>query len=234
MAIGIYLVAQLFGGLIVSTYPAIKGWDVLRTTEWLNSSLTAQFALILVVEAFTLFLVYAYLKRKGSNFGAIGLKKPKWRDIGFALTGFAAYFLLYVLALTFASKLLPQVDLNQKQDLGFSTGTTGTALVPIFISLVVLPPLVEEILLRGYLYTGLRTRLSIIPAALITSFLFAAAHLQWGSGHALLWVAALDTFVLSLVLVYLREKTGSLWASIGLHMLKNSIAFVSLFILHIS
>ena len=43
----------------------------------------------------------------------------------------------------------------------------------------------------------------------------------------------LDTFILSLVLIYLREKTGGLWASITLHAFKNGVAFVALFALHI-
>jgi len=54
--------------------------------------------------------------------------------------------------------------------------------------------------------------------------------LQARSGQPLLWVAGIDTFILSLVLIYLREKTDSLYASIGLHMLKNTIAFLGLFV----
>jgi membrane protease YdiL (CAAX protease family) len=49
----------------------------------------------------------------------------------------------------------------------------------------------------------------------------------------LLYIAAIDTFTLSLILVYLREKTGGLWSSMGLHAIKNGIAFVSLFIVHV-
>jgi membrane protease YdiL (CAAX protease family) len=63
--------------------------------------------------------------------------------------------------------------------------------------------------------------------------LFAAAHLQWGSGAPLLWVAAIDTFVLSMVLSTLREKTGSLWSAIGLHAIKNGVAFTLLFVLRL-
>jgi membrane protease YdiL (CAAX protease family) len=61
--------------------------------------------------------------------------------------------------------------------------------------------------------------------------LFAVAHLQFGSGAPLLWIAAIDTFVLSLFLIYLKDKTDSLWAPILLHMLKNFIAFMALFVL---
>jgi membrane protease YdiL (CAAX protease family) len=122
---------------------------------------------------------------------------------------------------------------EQSQELGFNP--VGTVeLILTFISLVILPPLVEELLMRGYLYTSLKKKLSKIAAALVTSVIFAAAHLQFGSGAPLLWVAAIDTFVLSLFLVSLREKTGGLWASMTLHATKNLIAFMSLFIFHIS
>ena len=126
-------------------------------------------------------------------------------------------------------------NMNQKQDLGFSTATTGLPLGLIFISLVILPPLVEEALFRGFLYGGLRGKLKPISAALITSALFALPH-TFGNdaGASLLWVASVDTFLLSLILVYLREKTGSLWPGIFLHMLKNGLAFASLFLFHLT
>ena len=56
-----------------------------------------------------------------------------------------------------------------------------------------------------------------IAAARLGDELFAVAHLPEGGAAGPLYIAALDTFVLSLVLIYLREKTGSLWASITLH-----------------
>ena len=103
-----------------------------------------------------------------------------------------------------------------------------------FISLVVLPPIVEEILVRGFLYTSLRKYLPRIWAVIIASALFAAAHLPEGnSGAGLLWVAAVDTFILSAVLIYLREKTDKLWASMMVHGMKNGIAFLSLFVFRV-
>src|SRR3989344_1552365 len=96
-----------------------------------------------------------------------------------------------------------------------------------FVGLVILPPLAEEILIRGYLYSGLRRSLAFAPAALFTSLLFGLAHLELGAAAAPLWIAAINTFVLSLVLVYLREKAGSLWPPIMVHSLNNLVAFIS-------
>ncbi len=107
------------------------------------------------------------------------------------------------------------------------------ALALTFISLVILPPLAEEIMVRGFLYSTLKKAMRPIGAVILTSALFAAAHLPEGGAAGPLYIAALDTFILSLVLIYLREKTGGLWASITLHASKNGIAFLLLFVLHI-
>ncbi len=106
-------------------------------------------------------------------------------------------------------------------------------LILTFISLVILPPLAEEIMVRGFLYSSLKKAMPVAWAVIATSAIFAAAHLPEGGAAGPLYIAALDTFVLSLVLIYLREKTGSLWSSITLHMIKNGVAFVALFILHV-
>jgi membrane protease YdiL (CAAX protease family) len=104
-----------------------------------------------------------------------------------------------------------------------------------FVALVVIAPVAEEALMRGFLFGALRRRLPFIWSTLITSAMFASLHLAGGEqGAGPLWVAAIDTFTLSLALCYLREKTGRLWAGIGLHMLKNGIAFVALFIIGIN
>ncbi|MGH9351096.1 MAG: lysostaphin resistance A-like protein, partial [Terriglobia bacterium] len=86
-------------------------------------------------------------------------------------------------------------------------------------------PLGEETLVRGYLYSGLRKYWRFWPALLFTSLLFGAAHLEFGAGGPLVWAAAIDTFLLSVVLCYLRERTGALYAGILVHMLNNLIAF---------
>ncbi|MEJ0073120.1 MAG: CPBP family glutamic-type intramembrane protease [Candidatus Saccharibacteria bacterium] len=43
-------------------------------------------------------------------------------------------------------------------------------------------------------------------------------------------MGAIDTFTLSVVLCYIREKTGTLWSGVLIHALKNGIAFLSLYI----
>lgn len=227
----IYFVSQFGAGLLLVIFPVIRHWNQAQINHWLDTSAVSQFALIALAEGITLYLLWLFLKSRKATFRDLGLKAPILRDIGYALLGFAIYFGLYLVIVSFVKSIVPSLNLDQKQELGFSNSTTGTDLTYVFISLVLLPPVVEEIVARGFLYGGLRTKLSKLSAALITSIMFAAAHLQWGSNAPLLWVAAIDTFILSMVLVYLRERTGGLAASMGTHMLKNGVAFIVLFVI---
>lgn len=232
ITIGIYFVAQfavaLLIGLVISAFGTTTVSDSLDTPFM-------QFVYIACVEAATIGLLYWFMTRRQTPWKAIGLVSPRWRDIGYSLIGLVVYFGVYtVIVYRLLTVLFPQIDTSQQQELGFSTSTVGPELIFVFLSLVILPPIVEEIIVRGFLFTGLRNRLNLVWAALITSMVFAAAHLQWGSGAPLLWTAAADTFVLSLVLVGLRHKTGSLWPGIGLHFIKNGLAFLALFVFKVT
>lgn len=234
VTVGAFFAAQGAAIVLVSLLPLITGWSVEKLQTWLTESTFAQFLTVLIMEAMTLWLLWVFLNIRKVSLRSIGLVGPRTRDVGYALAGIAVYLVSYVLIASLMSEIFPGLDTEQEQQLGFSKDIVGISLLFAFISLVVLPPITEEIVMRGFLYTGLRKKLPKIVAAVITSILFAAAHLQWGSGAALLWIAALDTFVLSMVLVYLREKTGSLWSPVLVHAIKNATAFFLLFIIKVA
>lgn len=226
----IFLLSQVFAGIIIVLIPTLLGWDEAKTNVWLDTP-GVNFGLIILVEFFVLLMVYKLLKIKNATFDDIGLAWPRIKDVFYAVAGFGIYFVLYIALAAAIKAIIPSVDFDQQQQLGFDTHQAGFSLVLIFVALVIAAPVTEEILARGFLYTGLKTKLPRWGAAVITSTMFAVAHLQFGSGQSLVWVAAIDTFVLSLVLIFLREKTGYLGAPILLHMLKNSLAFVLLFVI---
>jgi hypothetical protein len=78
---------------------------------------------------------------------------------------------------------------------------------------VIAAPLCEEIVFRGYFYPVLKKFAGAWPAAICSAMVFAAAH---GSLTALL-----PLFIFGGVLVFLYEKTGSLWAPIAAHFCFN-------------
>jgi|SRR5579884_1321907 len=227
-----FYVSQLIAGILLSLYPALRHWSGSQATDWLNNSVAAQFLFVLIAEVLVVAAVYLFLRRHRTGFASIGLKKPRLSDPAWGLAAVPAYFVLYLLTVGVVSHYVPGLNINQQQQIGFNNvhGTGPLALT--FISLVILPPIAEEIMMRGFVYTTLKRALRLWPAVILTSLIFAVAHLPEGGSSGPLYIAALDTFVLSLVLIYLREKTGNLWASITLHALKNAVAFAALFVIH--
>ena len=214
----------LFGSQILA-YIILAAGVVIFSNEdtWLGST-AAQFCLVLLSDIFIVLAIWLFLRRRKAKLKDVGYsRKPAWKDLGYALLAWLVYFGVFFL-LVVVAQAFTQIDVDQKQELGFEQllGTSDKLLA--LISLVVLPPIIEEFIFRGFMFTGLRTKLRFVPAAIITSVAFASLHLL-ASSEGLLWIAGLDTIILSLVLCYLREKTGALWAPMALHAVKNAIAF---------
>jgi membrane protease YdiL (CAAX protease family) len=139
-----------------------------------------------------------------------------------APVGLIVYLIISAVLMLVISTLVPSFDANQHQDTGFSGITQQYQLILAFITLVIVAPVAEEILFRGYLFGKLKKFVPIWVAILITSVVFGFIHGAWN--------LAIDTFALSVVLCLLRLSTGSIWAPMLLHMTKNGIAFYILFV----
>lgn len=177
--------------------------------------------LVYVVMAALLALAIWYRCRKVSLSDISLTRLPTWKDIGLTVPGAVIYTILTVSALTIAATFFG-MNAAQAQDLGFSHAAGGE-LLAAFIVLVVLTPVFEEALFRGFLYGRLRrTQLPWWIPAVIVSILFGLAHGQWNVG--------IDVFFLSMVACALREITGSIWAGILLHIAKNMLAFLVTFV----
>ena len=161
----------------------------------------------------------------------LGLKDlPTWSDIGLALVSYIAYLVL-ALILTSFFNIFPWFNSNEAQNVGFGMFMSRQELILAFFSTVVITPIIEEMIFRGFLYGKLREVMagkisnlaSIIISVVLTSALFGLMHGQWNVG--------VDVFGLSVILCLLREITGTIHAGILLHILKNGIAFYLVFVL---
>lgn len=229
LAVFLFLGVQVVAGILVSIYPLLRGWSVSHAQVWLDNSLTAKIAYLALISVIIFVTLKWFLKLYGQNWKTLGLRRPKGSDALYSLAAFPVYVLIFLVLTVIIKALVPSLNLEQVQDLGFNGSYSGLQLIIIGLALVVLSPLTEEVIFRGLLYGSLKRTVPLIWAAVVTSLIFAAGHLPEGGSAGPLYIAAIDTFVLSLVLVYLREKTGGLWASIGLHALKNCIAFLAVF-----
>ncbi|MBR2840051.1 CPBP family intramembrane metalloprotease [Candidatus Saccharibacteria bacterium] len=155
---------------------------------------------------------------------------PTWTDVGLAPVGFIVYALLAggIVALF---SLFPWFDAEEVQEVGFSYYVSGGDRVLAFLTLVVVAPIAEEIVFRGWLYGKMREKIaseysnkvSMVMSILLVSLLFGAVHGQWNVG--------VNVFAMSVVLCGLREITGTIYAGILLHMLKNGVAFWMLYMM---
>lgn len=88
----------------------------------------------------------------------------------------------------------------------------------IFVS--VFGPLVEEMFFRGFMYSAIKKRMGVLAAAFLSAAVFSLLHANI--------VGFLPIMALGVLLAYLYETTGSLVASMTVHILHNSaiICFV--------
>jgi membrane protease YdiL (CAAX protease family) len=99
----------------------------------------------------------------------------------------------------------------------FPRSGAGAALFVVVA--VVMAPLFEEIVFRGFLFRGFANSWGWVWGAVASAAVFGLAHLQ------------LDVFVplaaLGFVLAWAYKRTGSLWACIAMHGIFNAIAVLA-------
>jgi uncharacterized protein len=96
-----------------------------------------------------------------------------------------------------------------------------SALVLMLMS-VLLAPIFEETIFRGYIYPAVARRLGIAASVAITGTLFGLLHAPqlWGG-----WVQIVLLILVGIIFSYARAKTGTVVASYLLHLSYNSSLF---------
>jgi len=145
-----------------------------------------------------------------------GLRRARfWPTVGWAALGFAVY---WVLAIVYSALISSDSDQKTLEDLGTKDGKAW--LVGAAIVVITCAPIAEEFFFRGFFYRALRTKLPIVLAALADGVLFGAIHI--GSTPAEVLPVLM---LLGLIFCLVYERTGTLFATICLHALNNTLAF---------
>lgn len=224
----ITLVAWVFAAMVATDYLVVivAKWilpsDVLMrsTTYSVISCIAAVLSLFIIAWLPALIFRKKIKKPTRELMGFKGL--PTWTDIGLGVVGYIATIIIAAI-LTTIFRNFPWFNANEVQDVGYSIYMQGWERGLAFISLVIVAPITEELIFRGWLYGKLRSRIHRVLAILIVSLLFAVIHFQWNVG--------ITVFCLSVVNCIMREVTGTTYAGILTHMLNNGIAFVLLYVL---
>lgn len=153
----------------------------------------------------------------------LGLCWPRWSSI-FWLTPVSlggVWLTLWLLTQAGLIQFLERIGVETAQDsVKLLRETTNPHIVSLMaVAAIVVAPLCEEVVFRGYLYPAIKHHCGAFSAAMISALVFSAAH---GS-----LVALIPLFVMGLVFVWLYEKTGSIWAPMALHAAFNSATVVA-------
>jgi hypothetical protein len=106
-------------------------------------------------------------------------------------------------------------------DIYVSSQDAGTFFaILLTITLIVLAPLGEEILFRGFLFRGLNAGLGPAGAVLLTALTWAALHVQYN------WLFMAQILFFGIVLGWIRLRSGSLLLVMLLHAIINLLALV--------
>jgi len=180
------------------------------------ATLLSDVAMVVIV----VFLVGRWAGNRGTGLGALGLRAPSLRDVlgtwRIIVVGAVAYVAVAMASVQVAEALEMEWQIQRVARVVQAARSPAELALAVLVAVLV-APLAEEIVFRSAFYLPLRALLGPVSAALIVSVVFSAAHVYpWGAANLV---------VLSLILIALFERTGSLWAPIAAHVLYNAANF---------
>jgi CAAX protease family protein len=157
-------------------------------------------------------LLYLMTQRRGSAAAYLGFKVPSRGEVMFGVAATVALIIIGNLLSYFLGRFIVtpfQLDIYRTAD------ATGW-LLPLWLAVVVVTPIGEESLFRGFLFRGwLRAPRDTWPVIAITAFLWAIVHVQYD------WYIIGQVFCFGLLLGWLRWATGSTILTMLMHALIN-------------
>jgi membrane protease YdiL (CAAX protease family) len=173
-------------------------------------------------------LVVHFVRRLGGRWQDLGFRKTQpWKDFWVGLTGYMAIlplFLMVLIVLMVVSQLLayeppphPLVEIFLEEE----KRSPWLVAYSIFLACVA-GPVFEEVFFRGVCYPAFKKRWGVVWALVLSAAFFALIH----QNTFAFW----PIFILGVGLGYLYEKRGTLFPSIVLHVVHNSV-FITYFFL---
>ncbi|MDA9008405.1 CPBP family intramembrane metalloprotease [Alphaproteobacteria bacterium] len=187
-------------------------------------------ALTALVNLALLELIIRVKQRDAVSNAAIGTVMPASRRwfVSAILTYFGLVFLMGII--TVLLQIQPSEELKDASRELITQNRTFISFAITFLSIVVIAPICEEVIFRGFLYGWLRQRFSMDVAVVISSLAFGFVHFQYlGLDRESVFIAMFFVCGLGFFAARLREKSGSLYPSIVLHGFSNLMVFWNLY-----
>ncbi|MDD3520493.1 MAG: CPBP family intramembrane metalloprotease [Actinomycetota bacterium] len=216
----IFLIAILTGiyflsGKVVSI---LNQGNQISITNITNASFSILYGIQVLLMVGTVWFFAIYWRR--SRFKDLGLTyysiiKTIWYSF-LALLSILAINFIYVFIMTNVFKIAPPE--NKIAEL-VENGNVSSTILLIVVSLIA--PICEELFFRGFIFQAFKQSWGVFAGLFISSFLFAAAHLELYNFIPLM--------AIGWVLAYIFHKTKSLFPVIFLHSVYNLLMILVLF-----
>jgi uncharacterized protein len=201
-----FVLGQALG---IAALTAIKPFD----PSHVDSDGTALAIVVLIANPVQTVTLILAARLTGTDILAyFGLFLPSWRAAAISFAALAGAIILGdLLTLAIGHDLVPSFEL----DIHRSAQVDGT-LPWLWLGLIVIGPVGEEMLFRGFLFRGLvREPRDGLPGILVIALIWSLLHIQYD------WVGAGMVFAVGMMFGYVRLYTGSTLLVIFLHMLLN-------------
>lgn len=210
MAFGAFLTVSLIYNIVIGVFIMITGID----------DIPPQVDYCLMVIAIMVAIIPFYLWYKRYMISG-EVEQAKAKDV-FTLRNIAIYLMLGIGCQFFLAGVLSAIRplfetlFSYYDETISSIFVADTIIVAVYV--VILAPIVEELMLRGIVFSRLRHGLSFALANVIQAAVFGIYH--WDI------IQGLYAFGLGLILGYIYERTRTLLAPIFVHIIINGFGFL--------
>jgi membrane protease YdiL (CAAX protease family) len=158
----------------------------------------------------------------------LGLRAPTARELGIALGGTVAMWLIVTIVGTALAALTHRQDTEAAVAVLKQMHTPGEKLL-FFTIACVLAPMIEELAFRVFLFNAFTRYASLPVAALASGALFGVVH---SSSLGQLLTVSVPLALGGVVLAYVYAATRCYWANVTTHAVFNSISVIAIFVFH--
>lgn len=174
---------------------------------------------IILVELVYLLPVVVIFGWRRISWKYLGFRKFDWSSLGLGCGLMIGGYLIILVH----NVVLTLLGVNtQGQTIIKAFNSLDTPVWFIMVGIVV-APIVEEAFFRGFLFQGFRQKYGWVRSMLLSSAIFALAHLDPAS--------LIPTFILGCVLAYVYHRSNSLWPGVVLHFAVNAFGLCSAYAL---
>ena len=208
---GIQTVVSFVFAIVATVLMMLSGDTELATLE--SDLLNYTTVILLISNVLSLVLVWLFFVIRKKRFTSeIQLHKCKAKQ----LLPVAVLGLGFAFGLNWMVEIIPFPESMMESFMtSHDTLSVGNPIIN-FISVAILTPIVEEVFFRGLIYTRLKSGMPTVIAAILSAALFGLMHGE------IVWM--IFAFGVGLVLVWVFERTQSLWGCIVVHAVNNGLS----------